>query len=97
MFDERIKSLRLSLGLNQVEFGRKINVTKQSICNWENSNILPSVEMLKKIAITYSVSTDYLLGLTSIPTLKVEGLNEEEIFHIQAVINDIKKAHKNNQ
>ena len=61
MFNERIKSLRTSLGLNQVEFGKKINVTKQSVCNWENGNILPSIEMLKKISNEFSVSTDYLL------------------------------------
>ncbi len=91
MFDERIKALRLSLGLNQVEFGKKINVTKQSICNWENGNIMPSVEMLKKIATTYSVSTDYLLGLSDKLTLNVEGLTEQQVFHIQALIEDFKK------
>ncbi len=94
MFDERIKALRTSLGLNQVEFGKKINVTKQSVCNWENGNILPSIEMLKKIATVYAVSTDYLLGLSNEMTLDVSGLTEQEIFHIQAMINDLRKYKK---
>ncbi len=94
MFDERIKHLRTSLGLNQIEFGKKINVTKQSVCNWENGNIMPSVEMLTKIALAYSVSTDYLLGISNALTLNVEGLSEEEIYHIQAIINDLKKHHR---
>lgn len=93
MFNERIKSLRTSLGLNQVEFGKKINVTKQSVCNWENGNILPSIEMLKKISNEFSVSTDYLLGISKKLTIDAEGLSEEEIFHIQSIINDLKKRH----
>lgn len=90
MFSERIKSLRQSLGLNQVEFGKKIGVTKQSVCNWENSNILPSIEMLVRIAETFSVSTDYILGLEKRTVVDVSGLNELQIAHIQAIIDDIR-------
>ncbi len=93
MFDERIKFLRTSLGLNQIEFGKKIGVTKQSVCNWENGNIMPSVEMFKKIAQTYSVSADYLLGLSDTLTVDVSGLSKNEIFHIQAIVNDLKRLH----
>lgn len=49
MFDERIKELRTSLGLSQVQFGRKLFITKQCVCNWENGNIMPSVDMLTKM------------------------------------------------
>jgi transcriptional regulator with XRE-family HTH domain len=90
MFSERIKSLRQSLGLNQVEFGKKIGVTKQSVCNWENSNILPSIEMLVRIAETFSVSTDYILGLEKRTVVDVSGLSELQIAHIQAIIDDIR-------
>ena len=90
MFSEKIKSLRQSLGLNQVEFGKKIGVTKQSVCNWENSNILPSIEMLVRIAETFSVSTDYILGLEKRTVVDVSGLSELQIAHIQAIIDDIR-------
>ena len=90
MFNERIKELRLSLGLNQIQFGRKLSVTKQCISNWENGNIQPSIDMLIKIATTFSVSADYLLGLSNNITIDATGLTSEQILHIQAVINDIK-------
>ena len=61
MFGERIKELRLNLGLNQVEFSKLLNVTKQSVSNWENNNILPSIDMLINISKKFSVSADYLL------------------------------------
>ncbi len=94
MFFERIKELRLSLGLNQIQFGRKLFVTKQCISNWENGNIQPSIDMLIKIAQTFSVSTDYLLGITHQMTLDVTGLSSEQILHIQNIVNDLKEAQK---
>ncbi len=91
MFEERIKELRLSLGLNQIQFGRKLFVTKQCISNWENGNIMPSIDMLIKIATTFSVSTDYLLGLSSQCNLNADGLTNEQILHIRCIIDDLKK------
>ena len=91
MFYERIKELRLSLGINQVQFANKLNVTKQCVSNWENANLQPSIDMLRRIAETFSVSTDYLLGLSDNPTLDVEGLTAEQILHIRAIIDDIRK------
>ncbi|MDO4863791.1 MAG: helix-turn-helix transcriptional regulator [Ruminococcus sp.] len=90
MFYERIKELRNSLGINQVEFGKRICVTKQCISNWESGYIQPSIDMLIRIAETFSVSTDYLLGLNDKPTLDVEGLTNEQILHLRAIIDDIR-------
>ncbi len=92
MFYERIKELRLSLGINQVQFGKKLNVSKQCISNWESGYIQPSIDMLIRIAETFSISADYLLGLNDKLTIDVSGLTNEQILHIQAVINDLKKA-----
>lgn len=91
MFYERIKELRNSLGINQVEFGKRINVSKQCVSNWESGYIQPSIDVLVRIATTFSVSTDYLLGLNDKPTLDVEGLTNEQILHIRAIIDDIRK------
>ena len=90
MFDERIKELRQSLGVTQVQFARKLFITKQCVCNWENGNIMPSIDMLIKICTTFSVSADYLLGINNDLTLDVSGLNSEQVLHIQNVVNDIK-------
>lgn len=96
MFEERIKELRLSLGLNQIQFGRKLFVTKQCVSNWENGNIQPSLDMLIKISRTFSVSTDYILGLSNEHTLDVSGLTNEQILHIQNVVNDLKLLQQDN-
>ena len=90
MFANRIKELRVSMGLNQVEFAKKLNVTKQSVSNWENGNIQPSIDMLVKIAKVFSVSADYLLGLDVRSTIDVSNLTEKQKSHIQSLIDDIR-------
>ncbi len=91
MFDERIKSIRQSLGINQVEFGKRLNVSKQCISNWENGNIQPSIDMVIKIAKEFSVSADYILGLDNKHTIDVTGLTDQQILHVQNVVNDLKR------
>lgn len=92
--NKNIRRLRMARGINQVEFAQKIGVTKQCVSNWENDNILPSIEMLVKIAKFFSVSTDSLLGMQNDQVIYVDGLTEEEISHIRLLINDIKTARK---
>ena len=89
MLSERIKELRLARNMTQVDLAKELNVTKQSISNWENDNIQPSIDMLVKIASFFSVSCDYLLGIDKRKFIEVSGLTEAEIAHIQLIINDI--------
>ena len=95
MLNERIKELRIAYKMNQVEFGKKLNVTKQSVSNWENNNIQPSIDMLIKIADCFSVSTDFLLGRDTRKYLDVSDLSSTEIVHLQNIINDLRERDKN--
>ena len=87
--NENIKRLRTAQGLNQVEFGRLLNVTKQCVSNWENDNVLPSIDMLIKIADLFRVSTDYLLGRTEVAVLDVSSLTEAQRGHVALLIRDL--------
>ena len=89
MFGDVIKKLRTSYDLSQVSLAKKLNVSKQTVSNWENNNILPSIEMLIKISRLFSVSTDYLLELDDRKYIEVTGLSEKHIAHIQQIINDL--------
>lgn len=94
MFGDTIKNLRLSYKLSQVQLANELNVSKQTISNWENNNILPSIEMLVKVAQLFSVTTDYLLELDNRRYMEVTGLNDMQLAHIQQIINDIKSNAK---
>ncbi len=89
--NENIKSLRLSHGMNQVVFAQKLGVTKQCVSNWENDNVLPSIEMLSKIADCFCVTMDHLLGRDTDHLLDVSQLTEEQRAHIAMLIHDLSK------
>ncbi|MGN0493538.1 MAG: helix-turn-helix domain-containing protein [Acutalibacteraceae bacterium] len=90
MLNEKIREIRTAKKMSQVELANILGVTKQSVSNWENDNIQPSIEMLAKLAKALSVSTDYLLGIDERRYLDVTGLSESEAQHIQLLIEDIK-------
>lgn len=90
MLNENIKNLRLAQNMSQVTLARRLGVSKQSVSNWENDNIQPSIEMLIKIAETLNTSTDYLLGLSQNKSIDVSDLTDVQIAHIQQIIVDIK-------
>lgn len=89
-FNENLKKLRLKRGISQVEFAQNLGVTKQCVSNWENDNVLPSIEMLIKISNYFNVTTDYLLGKEPMKVLDVSGLSEDEIIHLSLIIKDLK-------
>jgi transcriptional regulator with XRE-family HTH domain len=96
MFANRIKNLRRSKELNQVQLAEKLGVKKQSISNWENDNIMPSIDMLIRIADFFHVSTDYLLGrdvqeVSAPAVLDLTGLTPRQIEHIQFIVDDLRE------
>lgn len=97
MLGDRIKELRLANRLSQVELGQKLGVTKQTVSNWENNNIMPSVDMLKKLAQFFSCSSDFLLELddSGRTILFTTDLSLEQTAHIQQVLNDIQDLIRN--
>ncbi len=92
MIGEQIKKLRIARNMSQVGLARMIGVTKQSVSNWENNNILPSIDMLIKIAEFFSCTTDYLLEIDDKrKVIEVNDLTLEQIAHIQIIVNDYKQ------
>ena len=92
--NENIKRMRIARGMSQVEFARCIGVTKQCVSNWENDNVIPSVEMLIKIADIFNVRTDLLLGRESEELIDVSGLTDEQRGHIAIIVKDFEMLNK---
>ena len=88
MLGQRICELCAHLGWSQVELSRRLRVSKQTVSNWENDNIQPSIEMLVRLSKIFGVTTDYLLGLEDVPRLNVEGLPQNVVAHLALLIED---------
>lgn len=94
MLSTRLYELREARRITQEELSAKLFASRQCVYNWESGTNTPSVEMLIQLADFFSVSTDYLLGLDDRKYISVSGLNEEQIAHVQQLVNDVEK---NNQ
>ena len=88
MLGQRINELRTSFGWSQVQLANKLHITKQTVSNWENENIQPSIEMLINLAGIFHVSTDYLLGLDNVVRIDADGLPQHFVVHIVQIIDD---------
>lgn len=65
IFAQRLRELRLEKKLSMKELAKNIDTTDAAISYWENEINEPKISHLKKIALFFNVSSDYLLGLES--------------------------------
>ncbi|MDD6405599.1 MAG: helix-turn-helix transcriptional regulator [Clostridiales bacterium] len=61
MIGEQLRMLRIASKMTQKELAGELSVAFQTISNWENNSIDPSVNMILRIAEYFNCSTDYLL------------------------------------
>lgn len=60
----RIKEVRERLGLNQAKLAAQAEITPAAISQIESGDRIPSTPILRRLAASLEVSTDYLLGNT---------------------------------
>lgn len=61
-FPHKLKELRKSHNLKQIEVAKAIGVESYTVGNWETNRSEPSIEDLSKLADYFQVSVDYLIG-----------------------------------
>lgn len=61
-FKDQIRQLRTDRGLTQDDLASNLNVTRQTVSNWENGKNYPDITTLRKISKLYGVSLDEMLN-----------------------------------
>lgn len=64
--ESRIKRLREKRGLIQEILAAELGITQQMLSKYERDVTLIKVDILKKIATYFNVTTDYLLGISDV-------------------------------
>lgn len=80
----RLKELRKSQGISQIQFAKILHSSQQAISRIENGTGNISSEMLIKISEFFNVTTDYILCLSDNKrdsTRQLQAMNEFEQFH----------------
>lgn len=75
----KILKLRKEKNLSQEQLGEKINVTRQTISNWELDETAPNPEQLKLLSKTLNISVDELIGNDIKGILEAKVSNTEKL------------------
>ena len=65
-FGHRLRKLRLEQNMIQEDLSKELNVSRATIGRYETNDRFPDKDILNKIADTFNVSLDYLLGRSKI-------------------------------
>ena len=88
----RIKEERLKRGLSQQQLGDLLDVTKVSVCGYENGTRTPTMETFMKLIEVLDMSPDYLLGRDINVICEEEEKYVKKIAKVDLqIINEIKK------
>lgn len=63
MFGTKLNELRTEYGLTQKQLAEKLGCNQSMIVRWEKNECEPTESYIKKTAIVFDVTADYLLGL----------------------------------
>lgn len=77
-FGIRLQISRKNKKLTQSQVAELVGTTKSSISGYENNTSFPPIEILKRMALIYGVSCDYLLGIDNRKTIIIEGVTEKQ-------------------
>lgn len=86
MIGDRIRWLRNRLNMTQADLAERLSMSDQQVFRWEAGKSEPSLDAVVKLAKTFDVTGDYLLGLSDDPRgNRAVELSEREVDLIQAL------------
>ena len=62
-FKERLKELRTSKNLSQMQLANKLNISQSAIAKWELGKTEPTASAIILLSKFFGETTDYILGL----------------------------------
>lgn len=95
--NSKLKEFRAQLNLQQKEFAEILGINKNTYNNYENGNREPSADFWITISKKFSVSVDYLMGLSEIKEIynpsptSVDDFADKEMHRIIEKLPKLKK------
>lgn len=63
MFGKKLKELRSERNIRQKDLAEKLGCNQSMITRWERCECEPTESVIRKVALYFDVTADYLLGL----------------------------------
>lgn len=87
---EKLKTLRVEMGLTQTQVAKRTGVVVSAISAYESGMRYPSYKVLIKLAALYHVTTDFLLGVSTTRSIDVSGLTNSDIAALQKLVDNMR-------
>ena len=94
MIADRIKMLRTTQNMSQIQLARKLNISRTSVNSWELGISRPTAVYLVELSKVFGVSTDYLLGLDTNAHVDISNLTTEQANIVVTLIEHFKKENE---
>ena len=85
---DKILELRKNANMSQEKLAEKLNITRQTISNWELGQTLPDIEQTKEISKIFNITLDELVD-NDVKDVLVEKVNntQEDVNKIEKKLN----------
>ena len=77
-FNEKLISLRKSMGLSQEELGAELHVSRQTISKWESAQSYPDFQRLVLLSDYFGLTLDELVRDVDVADVRSRNLNSEK-------------------
>lgn len=77
----KIKDLRKLYNLTQGQLAYKLGITAGAIAHWESGNRKPSLDQISLLSEVFNVTSDFLIGLTSVPDGEVHTVTDIKVMN----------------
>ena len=90
-FNEKLISLRKSMGLSQEELGAELKVSRQTISKWESAQSYPDFQRLVLLSDFFGLTLDELVRDVDVADVRARNANNEKL---DSIYNDVGLAKK---
>ena len=95
-FGTRLRQLRKEKNLTQKQLASLIGVQHAVISFYELGDRTPSPQIIKKLAVTLHVSSDYLLGIEKQDIIHLDGLDDSDKLVVRTLVETLRNKHSLN-
>lgn len=75
-FGDKLKKIRIQYGMTQDNFADEMNISLDTVKNWEQGYNYPSIDMLVSIAEYFNCDFDYLIGQQETPSKEYAHISD---------------------
>ena len=90
-FNEKLTSLRKSMGLSQEELGAELKVSRQTISKWESAQSYHDFQRLVLLSDYFGLTLDELVRDVDVADVRAKNLSSEKL---DSIYNDVGIAKK---